>query len=176
MSKLKDLTWGVHQQAERTDFARALLKGLTPTDYYRYLVNQYEIYSALEQAADKIIIQYPDIARADKIKLDIEELEVTYNFGTDPTIICPVVTQYQAYVTELDQSGLIAHLYVRHFGDMYGGQMIKKRNPGLGQMYEFDNVDELKTQFRALLNDSMAAEANQCFEFAIQLFKELHSE
>jgi hypothetical protein len=43
-------------------------------------------------------------------------------------------------------------------------------------MYDFDKVEELKTSFRALLNDDMAEEANHCFEFAMQLFEELDSE
>jgi hypothetical protein len=59
---------------------------------------------------------------------------------------------------------------------MYGGQMIKKHNPGSGTMYDFDNVEELKARVRALLTDDMADEANRCFEFAIELFKELDHE
>ncbi len=64
-------------------------------------------------------------------------------------------------------------MYVRHFGDMYGGQMIRKRNPGSGRMYDFDNVEELKTTVREMLHDDMAEEANRCFEFAMELFEEL---
>jgi heme oxygenase len=56
---------------------------------------------------------------------------------------------------------------------MYGGQMIKKRNPGSGTMYDFDNVEELKIRVRSMLSDDLAEEANRCFEFAIQLFTEL---
>jgi len=176
MSKLKDLTWEVHQRAERTDFARNLLKGLKPVDYHRYLVNQYEIYSALESAAESLVSEFPDIARAEQIKLDIEELEVTYRLGVDPTMICPVVERYREHVSKLDRKGLLAHLYVRHFGDMYGGQMIKKRNPGSGKMYEFEEVETLKQTVRAQLSDDIAEEANRCFEFAIELFKELSNE
>jgi len=40
-------------------------------------------------------------------------------------------------------------------------------------MYDFDNVEELKATVRSMLNDSMAEEANRCFEFAMQLFVEL---
>lgn len=176
MNKLKELTWEIHQKAERTKFAQSLIKGLTPIDYYRYLLNQYEIYSILENTASTLLTEFPDIKRADKIKLDIEELEVIYSFGYEPTMICPVVEQYKAHVLNLDQIGLLAHIYVRHFGDMYGGQIIKKRNPGSGIMYEFDNVEELKHKIRAMLTDDMAAEANQCFEFAIKLFKELEND
>jgi len=71
---------------------------------------------------------------------------------------------------------LLAHIYVRHFGDMYGGQMIANRNPGSGKMYEFNNVEELKTTVRSMLHDNMADEANRCFEFAMELFEELGDE
>jgi hypothetical protein len=43
-------------------------------------------------------------------------------------------------------------------------------------MYEFENVEELKTTVRAMLHDDMADEANLCFEFAMQLFEELGDE
>jgi hypothetical protein len=59
---------------------------------------------------------------------------------------------------------------------MYGGQMIAKRNPGSGNMYEFDSVDALKSSVRERLHDSMADEANICFQYAIQLFEELSNE
>jgi heme oxygenase (biliverdin-producing, ferredoxin) len=176
VSKLKELTWEVHQRAERTAFARNLLKGLIPVEYYRYLLNQYVIYSSLETAAQNVLKELPDLARANKIKLDLEELEITYKLTRDPTLITNTAEQYSYYVSKLDRDGLIAHLYVRHFGDMYGGQMIKKRNPGSGKMYEFENVETLKQTVRALLTDDMADEANRCFEFAIELFKELSSE
>ena len=83
---------------------------------------------------------------------------------------------YAKYCEELyynNKDGLIAHMYVRHFGDMYGGAMIAKRIPGSGTMYQFDDVDTLKTTVRGMLDDSMAPEANRCFEFAIRLFEEL---
>jgi len=59
---------------------------------------------------------------------------------------------------------------------MYGGQMIKKHVPGSGSMYNFIDVDNLKQTVMAMLHDSMADEANSCFEFAMQLFEELERE
>lgn len=43
-------------------------------------------------------------------------------------------------------------------------------------MYEFNNVEELKTTVRSMLHDDMADEANRCFEFAMELFEELGDE
>lgn len=176
MSSLKDLTLEVHQRAERTSFASKLIKGLTPDEYYRYLYNQYMIYSILESAAERVLSDIKDIFRADRIYADLRELENEYQIENTANLLMPVVREYEKHVMNLDRNGLLAHIYVRHFGDMYGGQMIKKRNPGSGTMYDFDNVEELKIRVRALLSDDMADEAKICFEFAIQLFTELSNE
>ena len=176
MSKLKELTWEVHQRAERTEFARKLLKGLTPDEYPRYLYNQYMIYSILESAAEKLVPELKAINRAERIYADLREIEKEYSISTTPALLMPVVRDYERHVINLERNGILAHIYVRHFGDMYGGQMIRKRNPGSGTMYDFDNVDELKTTVRSMLNDDMANEANRCFEFAMQLFEELERE
>ena len=173
MSKLKELTWEVHQRAERTEFARKLLKGLTPEEYHKYLYNQYMIYSILEDAAKSLVPELKSINRAERIYADLREIEKEYAIGTTSALLMPVVREYERHVITLDRQGILAHIYVRHFGDMYGGQMIRKRNPGSGTMYDFDNVEELKATVRSMLNDSMAEEANRCFEFAMQLFVEL---
>lgn len=179
MSKLKELTWENHQKAERTDHARKLLKGMTPEEYHRYLYNQYVQYAALESRASQlgVLDGIEHIQRAELIRQDLTELEQQFDIQRNVDLLCPVVVQYTGHVMMLENSDdILAHVYVRHFGDMYGGQMIKKRNPGSGKMYEFDNVEELKTTVRAMLNDEMATEANRCFEFAMQLFEELGDE
>ena len=72
-----------------------------------------------------------------------------------------------------DPEKLMAHVYVRHLGDLAGGQMISKRVPGHGKYYQFEDADLLKTAIRERINDNMADEANLCFEYAIQLFDEM---
>lgn len=176
MSKLKELTWANHQKAERTEHARKLLKGMTPQEYHRYLYNQYLQYEALEKHAHTwgVLTGIQDICRASAILEDIEELEAEFDIQRTDDMICPVVDSYVNHVRKLDAyNDILAHLYVRHFGDMYGGQMIRKRNPGSGKMYDFNNVEDLKSTVRNRLNDDMADEANLCFEFAMQLFEEL---
>jgi heme oxygenase len=69
---------------------------------------------------------------------------------------------------------LLAHLYVLHMGDLSGGQMIARKVPGEGRMYQFaGDMQETKEMIRALTNDDMADEARACFEFSTQLFKDL---
>jgi heme oxygenase len=179
MSKLKELTWENHQKAERTEHARKLLKGMTPQEYHRYIYNQYVQYAVLESRATElgILKGIEHICRAKAISQDMVELEKQYDIQRNVDLLCPVVARYTAHVMSLENNDdLLAHIYVRHFGDMYGGQMIAKRNPGSGAMYVFENVDELKTTVRAMLHDDMAQEANRCFEFAMELFEELGDE
>lgn len=177
MSKLKELTLEVHKRAERSEFAGKLISGLTAEEYYLYLYNQYMIYEVLETQVCKLIPEIKDICRATKMLTDLKELETQFGVPhAGVNAMLPVVREYEKHVSTLDRNGLLAHVYVRHFGDMYGGQMIRKRNPGSGTMYDFDDVEELKTRVRALLSDDMYEEANRCFEFAIQLFKELQGE
>jgi heme oxygenase len=179
MSKLKELTWENHQKAERTEHARKLLKGMSPEEYHRYLYNQYVQYAALESIANTegVLTGIEHIARAEHILNDIKEIETEHGIERKTEDICSVVGEYVAHVMGLENADdILAHIYVRHFGDMYGGQMIAKRNPGSGSMYVFEDVEELKTTVRAKLNDDMADEANRCFEFAMQLFEELGDE
>jgi heme oxygenase len=173
MNNLRELTLEKHKSAERSKFAGQLIRGLSPEKYYEYLLNQYEIYFVLEKAADKILEEYPDIKRSEKIQEDILELEKTYGFSKEQYCLKQTVENYKNYVSTIGDEQLLAHLYVRHFGDMYGGQIIRKKTPGSGKMYDFDNVEQLKIQLRSALNDSMAEEANICFDFALDLFKEL---
>jgi heme oxygenase len=67
----------------------------------------------------------------------------------------------------------MAHLYVRHMGDLYGGQMIKKKVPGSGKFYEFKDPAGLKDLIRSKLDDSMGDEANIAFDHAIKIMRAL---
>jgi heme oxygenase len=179
-NKLKQLTWDHHQAAERRKFARELIKGsMSPALYHKFLCCQYLCYQALE---DKAIIppNLHPIKRSPHIFADIRELEK--KFDLEPPQKYPKsVDNYIAHIEMLwesgDNEGLLAHMYVRHFGELHGGQIIKKRTPGAGKMYEFDaDTDWLISEFRNLLNDDMADEAKKCFDFASELFDELSEE
>ena len=73
-----------------------------------------------------------------------------------------------------DIDKVMAHVYVRHMGDLSGGQMLKKKVPGSGKLYQFDDdVDTIKEKIRSKCKDTMAEEAKLCFHFATELFKEM---
>ena len=174
-AKLKELTWENHQNAERMVVARKLLKGMPAPEYHKFIYNQYVQYEALEVAARAagMLEGIEGICRAPGMLADMEELEEEFGIERDESVLCPVVQEYVDYVNNLEGEGLIAHIYVRHFGELHGGQMIKKRAPGSGKMYDFVEPRALIKETRTRLYDGMADEANRAFEFAMQLFKEL---
>ena len=175
---LKELTKEVHQQAERQDFVHELMSGKMSEEMYaKFLWNQHAIYNLLEACAmaNSLFNDFPTVRRAPKILADFQEL---WKESENPTLT-ESTEKYVRHIFNIKDNPekLMAHIYVRHMGDLSGGQMIKKRAPGKGTMYEFDcDIKETKEIIRSKTNDSMAEEAKLCFEYATELFKELYAE
>ena len=175
MSNLKDLTWEHHKEAERQGFVKVLLSGKIHPDFYAtYLWNQHKKYDLLEAMgmAQGLFSNLPDIRRKTKIEQDFNEL---WQYS-DPPPVLPSVNNYIEHMRSvmLDPHKLMAHIYVHHMGDLSGGQMIARKVPGTGTMYQFDcDVDVVKNEIRKHTDDSMADEARICFTFATELFKNL---
>jgi heme oxygenase len=167
---LKDLTWEHHKNAERQEFVKELLGGITPERYATFLFNQHPQYNLLEAFA--MLHNLLDVRIAPKIHEDFQEL---WKDNNQPPLL-PVVKDYMDHLLTIkdDSNKLMAHLYVRHMGDLSGGQMIAKKVPGSGSMYKFDKpVDELKEIIRSKCTDEMAEEAKLCFDFATRMFQEM---
>lgn len=171
---LKELTHDAHREAETQPFVKVLFSGkIDPLLYAQYLKNQHPIYEILEVCAmpHGLLNDIPGIVRAPSILADFAEL-----WGNEPIPeLRPVVGRYLEYILSIkdDPKKLMAHIYVRHMGDLAGGQMIAKRVPGSGKYYQFADADALKTAIRAKIDDSMAEEAIKCFTFAKELFQEM---
>ena len=171
---LKDLTHEAHKAAETQPFVKVLFSGrIDPLLYAQYLKNQHPIYEVLEVCAmaHGLLNGMPDIRRAPAILDDFVELWGDQEIPP----LRPVVERYMQYIFSIkeDPKRLMAHLYVRHMGDLAGGQMIAKRVPGLGKYYQFQDPEGLKAAIRAKLSDDMADEAKVCFKFAEELFQEM---
>ena len=176
MSKIKELTWEHHQNAERQAFAKLLISGDISEDLYAtYLWNQHKKYDILEamMAAHGIFADIGEnISRKTLMEADIAEL---WKHDIAPAVV-PSTIEYIDHMREImhDREKIIAHVYVLFLGDMSGGQMIKKKIPGAGRMYDFgDNVKELKDRIRDMTTDDMAEEARWVFSSATKLFNEL---
>tara|TARA_B100001248_G_scaffold87993_1_gene64633 strand:+ start:283 stop:825 length:543 start_codon:yes stop_codon:yes gene_type:complete len=176
---LKELTYEHHRNAERQKFVKVLMSGnIPPKQYAEFLYNQYVAYNILEVCAmaQGVLNGLPDIRRAPKLLEDFQEL---WGKDAEPPKPKPSIQKYVDHIMSIkeDPEKLMAHIYTRHMGDLSGGQMIKKKIPGAGKLYMFEgDTDSLKTAIRSKLNDNMADEAKVCFEYATELFKEMHNE
>jgi len=173
---LKDLTHEAHKNAERQEFVKILFSGnINPKLYATFLKNQHPCYEILEVCAmpHQLLHGLPDIRRAPAILSDFQELWQQDSDGEAK--ILPTTERYIKHILSIkDQpEKLMAHIYVRHMGDLAGGQMIAKKVPGASRMYQFTDPDALKIAIRAKINDDMADEAKVCFQFATDLFKEM---
>ncbi len=172
---LRELTSEAHKNAERQEFVKILFSGnINPELYAIYLKNQHPMYELLEVCAMRhgLLNGMAGIRRAPSINDDF--LELWPHKDTQPDIL-PITQKYLDHIMSIkeDPEKLMAHIYVRHMGDLAGGQMIAKKIPGKGKMYEFENPDNLKAIIRERINDSMADEAKICFEFATEFFKQM---
>jgi heme oxygenase len=179
MNNLKELTHEQHKNAERSLFVKKLLKKeITPYQYYIYLSNQFLMYTTLESCASTIGILkgIEEIKRGNAISKDLQELEKDYGF-TIPVHL-KSTGEYMKYIYSIseDSEKLLAHIYVRHMGDLSGGQIIKRFVPGSGQHYQFnEDVTELKEKVRAKLHDGIADEAKVCFNMIKTFMEELET-
>ena len=177
MSNLKELTWEHPKNAERSKFVKELMGGKISNERYAtYLFNQTPQYDILEAIA---MMQghfngAPALRRAPSILADFEQLWAGGDKERPP--LCPVVNEYVEHMKTImdDPQKIMAHVYVRHMGDLSGGQMIAKRVPGNGRFYKFkQDQDFLKEHIRSKINDEMADEAKICFDFATKLFQQM---
>ena len=202
MKTLKELTWEHHKEAERQKFVKVLMSGkINPEIYAIYLYNQHQCYDMLEALAmsEGIFDDMPEIRRAPSIKADFDELW-TYNWQP---VKMESTGAYLDYINKnlMDNPEKIAaHIYVRHMGDLSGGQMIQRKIPGQGKYYQFNiryvegrnqkykNMQELKEALRTKVNsyqkysdqstltenvNNVVYEARTCFGFATNLFKDM---
>lgn len=177
---LKEITKDLHTEAEKTAFAKLLLSGNIDQDTYaNYLYQMLAVYDAIEFSAVEqgVFDRIPGLKRLKKIWLDYKELKDPEKFYQ----LTPTTLEYHTYLLKLgndpDRRHLVkAHMYVRHMGDLFGGQYIAKKVPGEGRFYQFENVEELKNAIRAELTDDLGDEARVAFEWNIKIMKELGHE
>lgn len=175
MTKIKDLTWEHHKEAERQEFVKVLMSGkINPQFYATYLWNQHKKYDLLEAMANVhgLLDDLFEIRRKSAIYEDYVEL---WENQLPPPIV-ESTNEYIVHMKEImhDADAVMAHIYVLHMGDLSGGQMIRKRVPGKCKMYDFEgDVADLKERIRSRINDDMADEAKFVFESSTKLFKEM---
>ena len=192
-----------HSVAENTQFVTGFFKGIANKKSFAQLVaSLYFVYEAMEKAFDENEKINPNIAALDYQELrrlkTLEE-DMVYYFGDSwKTTVKPskATQKYVGRIAEIaktDPSLLIAHMYTRYLGDLFGGQMMGgmarsslSLEPGFGtQFYQFDDIIDSKAfienwyvKLNSLDLDSkqqqaIVDEGNLVFRYNIDLFNEL---
>jgi heme oxygenase len=172
---LKELTKTKHEIAEKLPFIiKIFQKRVTPEEYLKYLYQMQPVYEALEHKAKSlgILNDLNGLERAYKIQEDIVELQETTSLKYHMHFAA--TDEYTNYLKQLtDPKKVLAHLYVRHMGDLYGGQMLRLCVPGSAKWYWFDNAPELISKLRGLITVELADEANVAFDYSIKIIEQL---
>jgi heme oxygenase len=174
---LKDITADLHDKAEDTPFMKAVFAGELPIKvweewtYWRTM-----FYSAIEDKCEQgnLLDDLQGIKRATSLMQDYIGMR---NGNWLPSNNCnnPALNEYLDYIKTLTSDRALAHLYVWHMGDLYGGQMIKKVIPApTHYALEFEDATTLKNNLRAKLTDDLGPEARTAFEFAIKMLNEVY--
>lgn len=186
MYDIKELVWEEHKNAERQEFVKTLMSGkIDESLYATYLYNQLQCYSALEKyaRAGNLFMQTPNLPRAEWIYFDYKSLWPNLD---NPPFVTDSTKEYVKHIDTIqdDNEKLYAHIYVRHLGDLSGGQMIATKTPGPNKYYkEFKhlNIKEYKITVKEMINGylntyrvNVIQEAKTCFAYATRLFQEMN--
>lgn len=178
---LKDITWDLHKEAETSTFVKKIFKGeATKEEYATYLYNLLAIYDPIEFSANRqgMFKNLPGIERLRKLYADFIELDSGAQYQLVPSVV-----EYHDYLIKLGNDPhrrhlIKAHLYVRHMGDLNGGQVFKRITSAYskGTFYDFDDAEALKVAIKEELTDDLGPEARTAFIYAIRMMKELGGE
>lgn len=171
---LRRETQVVHDQAENSAYVQQLLGGTLPlTAYTGLVVQNYAIYSALEQAAEEWRddpvagpFVFDELTREPNLRADLAQL-LGPDWATEAAALrVPATDRYVTRLTEVaaDWPGaFIAHHYVRYLGDLSGGQVIKAsiariygedghRSTGFYTFEAIDRIKPFRDRYRELLD------------------------
>jgi heme oxygenase len=165
-TQLNRRTWALHRRAERTGVVSALLRGTaTRRGYALYLRNLAPSYQELERGLEQhraqplvAVLAQPALYRAGAIADDLERL-------AEPDLpLLPAGERYRAEIraaADRAPERLVGHAYVRYFGDLSGGQTLKRvlgRTLGLGpaelQLYAFPEIAD-QGRFKQHLKEAL---------------------
>lgn len=176
MTILGDVTRQKHVEVENVPLLQAMFKKqIDKEGYVFYLYDLLFIYERLEKLAKETGVWdgLEGMERTEKIRKDIEELSPGYTKE-----LCDSTKLYLDYLQSLADDKaknhlLMAHVYVRHTGDMYGGKMMARIVPGPGHVYQFDDRPGLIKKINSKLTLDLADEANDAFDWFIKIFSEM---
>lgn len=157
---LDDGTRKSHSMAENTAFVTGFFRGIATRKSFADLVTSlYFVYQAMEEAFDAAIdpsvkaLDYPSLRRLEALETDME-----YYYGPEwrskvkPSLATRKYVERVRQVARDEPHLLVAHMYTRYLGDLFGGQMMGgmaqrslQLDSGKGTaFYEFNDIPQTK--------------------------------
>lgn len=198
---LDDGTRKSHSMAENTAFVTGFFRGIATKSSFAQLVSAlYFVYRAMEEAFDASTdpsikaLDYPTLRRLSALEDDME-----YYFGEDWRSTVRPSAATAKYVERVETVAcdepylLVAHMYTRYLGDLFGGQMMGgmarkslKLNADKGiAFYQFDGIPQTKPfieewyselnrlELTDMQKQAIVDEGNLVFALNIEVFEEL---
>ena len=167
MLPLREATLHNHKKAEQMTFNVKMFKGeLSEAQYLTYLCQQYAIFEIIELKG----LPNQSLARLEGIKKDIKELETK---GNKKSELIDTTKSYIDYLSSLNSETILPHVYLNYLAIAFGGQIMKKKVPSTGNMYNFENKKEAIQSVRDVQRDDWADEVNKAYDYLIKIFKDL---
>jgi heme oxygenase len=177
MSILREYTNAKHRAVEEHPFVQMMMNGeLSKEQHAMFLQQMYYVYREIEYFGELtgFFHDMRSIKRSESIKQDI--LELGYNVLQIDELF-PSTKAYREHIMKLyyDKRGdqILAHVYVRHMGDLYGGKLIARKVPGSGKAYQFDDRPALIKILNSKLSMDILDEALLAFDMSEAMFEDM---
>lgn len=195
--RLRTSTRALHRQAERSGVIAEFSSGrVRPEAYLLFIFNLLPVYRTLETALGEHRLHpalsgvwRPELARAEALARDVAVL-TTRLATASPRLLAPSERyrrRIEAVAADRPER-LLAHAYVRHLGDLSGGQVLARllvRTPGIGAeavgFYAFPDLADLgrakedcrraiaRAEMQLVDRDGVIEEAREAFRLNIAL-------
>lgn len=167
MSILREYVRENHSIAESTKFMGAIFKGKLPHNlWWDFQYQKLLFYPAIEDAAllGGFLKDILSIRRSSLLHAELHGKEYEYRRAT---------MEYYLYLRDIPigDRRILAHLYVWHMGDMWGGQMIKRVLNLDCPSLSFNERETLINTLEQKLDIDLVDEANVAFVWAHRILQ-----
>lgn len=168
--ELREQCQDLHNQAQATRLAQALIKGSVPAKVYKQLVWQlYQIADVIER---KWRFEVSDLDRRQKLALDVALC------GVGEFMTLSSTSAYCAELNNLTLEQLRGHIYVHYMGWLLGGQTLRDNLRFSSTHLEFQDVkaclDYLRSRVLVDLTDADSLAAQRAFQSIIEIYNEIY--
>lgn len=169
MSILREYTRDSHVLVESTKFMRAIFERKLPLQlWYDFMYQKSLFYEVIEDTAEasKFTEDMLEINKQNDLRTELSAQSETFHYR-DATV------KYYQYLNTIPigDRRILAHLYVWHMGDMYGGQMINRVLGTNSASLTFPNRAQLIQKLEQKLDIDLVDEAKVAFEWANKILQ-----